>query len=236
MSHKVAIMQPYIFPYIGYFQLISKVDDFVLYDDIKYTKKGWINRNRLLGQNGPMPFTIPIKSNSDSAHIRERQVSEEFVPDKLLRRFEGAYAKAPHFNATMELIELTINMPSDNLFEFIFDALNLTCKHIGLETNILVSSEIADLSTFRGEARVIETCSNLYASQYVNPLNGKELYDSDNFAKRGIELSFLVPRLRPYDQQRPRFTEGLSIIDVLMFNSIDVVRETFLDDGEIIGA
>lgn len=234
MVHKVAIMQPYLFPYIGYFQLINHVDDFVVYDDIEYTKKGWINRNRFLGPNGPASFTLPIKSDPDTANIKDRHVSTDFDAKKLLRRFHGAYAKAPYFTPTFDLLAHAIDAPSVNLFDFIYNALKLTCNYLGLETTLKVSSEIADFSEYRKEARVIAICSKLAATQYINPQNGMSLYNPETFAAQGIELSFLIPEFREYDQLSPNFAEGLSIIDVLMFNSVESTRDLLLKDYEIV--
>lgn len=234
MVHKVAIMQPYFFPYIGYFQLINHVDDFVIYDDIKYTKKGWINRNRFLGPNGPTPFTLPIKSGSDTGNINKRRVSSNFDAKKLLRRFHGAYAKAPFFIRTFDLLTRAIDSPSVNLFDFIFNTLKLTCDHLGMETTLKRSSEIANLSEYRSEERVIATCSKLEATQYINPQNGMSLYNSETFAAQNIELLFLIPELREYDQLSPNFSEGLSIIDVLMFNSVEFTRDILLKDYAIV--
>ncbi len=234
MVRKIAIMQPYFFPYIGYFQLIHHVDVFVIYDDIKYTKKGWINRNKFLGPNGPTPFTLPIKAGSDLDFIKDRYVSENFDAKKLLRRFHGAYAKAPYFAPTFDLLTRAIERPAANLFEFIFNSLKLTCGHLKLETTLMTSSEIADFSMQRGQDRVIATCLELKATHYINPQNGMPLYNSESFTAQNIDLSFLVPELRKYDQLRPNFVERLSIIDVLMFNSVDSVREMLIKDCMIV--
>src|SRR5262245_23898499 len=100
MPIRAAIMQPYLLPYIGYFQLISAVDVFVVYDNIQYTKKGWINRNRLLRSGEPALFSLPLKSDSDVLDIRERELATDFDPGRLMRQFEGAYRRAPQFATT----------------------------------------------------------------------------------------------------------------------------------------
>src|SRR5882724_10468265 len=95
---KLGIMQPYIFPYIGYFQLIAAVDHFVIHDDVQWIKSGWINRNRILANNQPGYITLPVRSGSSFLNINER----EYVPEienhkkRILRQIEGAYRKAPY--------------------------------------------------------------------------------------------------------------------------------------------
>src|SRR5882762_1494729 len=102
---RLAVMQAYFFPYIGYFQLIAAVDLFIVYDNIKYTKKGWINRNRMLQNGKDAMFSLPLKSDSDYRHVRERQVAADFNRDKFLNRIRGAYRRAPHFSETVALVE-----------------------------------------------------------------------------------------------------------------------------------
>ncbi len=78
---KLAIMQPYFFPYIGYFQLINTVDEFVVYDNIEFTKKGWINRNRILVNGKDEYITLPIKKDSDFLHVKDRFLAETWSKD-----------------------------------------------------------------------------------------------------------------------------------------------------------
>ena len=113
---KLAIMQPYFLPYIGYFQLIAAVDTFIIYDNVKYTKKGWINRNRLLLNGRDAMFSLPLKKDSDYFDIDKRELANEFNPNKLLNQIIGAYRHAPQFKETLPLIEKIIQIPEKNLF------------------------------------------------------------------------------------------------------------------------
>lgn len=227
---KVAIMQPYFMPYIGYFQLISAVDLFIVYDNIKYTKKGWINRNRMLLNGSDTVFSLPIKSDSDSLCVVQRRLSPDFERSKLLARFRGAYQRAPYFSETYPLLERIVSFEDDNLFEYIFHSLTETCRHLDLKAQMRVSSTVAIDHGLKAQEKVLMICKAVGAQTYVNPRGGVELYELEAFASRGIDLTFLVPDAFTYDQFGSSFVPWLSIIDVLMFNSLDVVK-TFLERG-----
>jgi len=142
---RLAIMQPYIFPYIGYFQLINSVDKFVLYDNIQFTKKGWINRNRVLVNGRDEYFTLPLKKDSDFLHVDQRKLSDTFKADrvKILRRIIESYRKAPEFNTVYPLLESVINNEEENLFVFIYRSLQTVCEYLGIKTEFVISSTIA---------------------------------------------------------------------------------------------
>jgi hypothetical protein len=216
---KVAIMQPYLLPYIGYFQLVGAVDVFVVYDNIKYTKKGWINRNRLLENGTDALFSLPLRSGSDALDVRERELSADFRPDQLLARFAGAYRRAPYFADTLPLLESVLQHPGRNLFGFLHHALLATCRHLGLATEIRVSSSIPIHHGLRAQDKVLALCEALGASSYLNPIGGVELYAKEAFGARGVELQFLRARALEYPQLGNAFVPWLSIVDVLMFNS-----------------
>jgi hypothetical protein len=218
-------MQPYFLPYIGYFQLIAAVDVFIVYDNIQYTKKGWINRNRFLRSGKPALFSLPLKSDSDFLDIRERELAADFQPARLIRQFEGAYRHAPHFTETMTLIERVMASPQRNLFGFVEWSIVAICKHLGITTRIERSSALSADRRLHREQRVIALCEAVEATTYVNPPGGVELYEPADFEARGIELRFLKPRPFPYRQFDDAFVPWLSIVDVLMFNSLSVVRD-----------
>lgn len=223
---RVAIMQPYFLPYIGYFQLMGAVDRFVVYDNIEYTKKGWVNRNRILVNGADQYITIPLASGPDKADIRDRVLAGSFDAEclKLLRRIKGAYAKAPHFEEVYELFERILRYEDRNLFAFIRNSLAGVAAHLGIGTPVVVSSSISEERGPKGEDRVIALCGALNATAYINPIGGVALYNKERFRQQGIELSFLRPDLVPYEQFRAPFVPGLSILDVIMFNSPDVLR------------
>jgi hypothetical protein len=220
----VAIMQPYFLPYIGYFQLIASCDLFVVYDNIKYTKKGWINRNRMLQGGADVMFSLPLASASDQLDIDQRELASAPDPHKWLAQLKGAYRRAPHYAATAPLLETIAASPDQNLFHFLHRALLATCAHIGIATPIRVSSSVPADHGLKGQDRVIAICEALAARTYVNAIGGMELYSRDEFKARGIDLHFIRARPLSYPQFGAGFVPWLSIVDVLMFNPLETVH------------
>jgi len=231
---KVAIMQPYILPYIGYFQLIASVDKFVIYDNIKYTKKGWINRNRMLQNGTDKVFSIPLANGSDSLDIVNRQLSSVFSRDKLLNQFRGNYAKAPYFKEVWPTIESIISFQDDNLFLYIKNSITAVCDYLDINSEILVSSSIDADHELDGEDRVVSICHKMEAATYINPIGGVELYSKEYFSKAGLELQFLKTGEIVYDQGCIPMVQYLSILDVLMFNPLDRVKSLLSSNYELI--
>lgn len=225
---KLAIMQPYFLPYIGYFQLIAAADQFVIYDRIKYTKKGWINRNRFLLNGSDAMFSLPLKKGSDALNVVERELAADFDRSKLLGQFAGAYRRAPHFAETFALMERIVRHRDDNLFGYIHHAVTTLCAHLGLHTEIRVSSTLPFDNALKGQDKVLAICGAAGACHYINSIGGTELYAKQDFAAVGIELQFLKPRPFEYPQFGQPFVPWLSIVDVLMFNPVGAVR-TCLD-------
>jgi hypothetical protein len=222
---KLAIMQPYFLPYIGYFQLIAAVDVFVVYDNIKYTKKGWINRNRMLSNGAAATFSLPLRSDSDLLDVRDRELSADFDRRRLLNRFEGAYRNAPQFAPTFELVKRIVNDDHTNLFDYILHSLIELCAYLQIETEIRVSSTVDIDHTLRGQDKVLALCKALGATEYLNASGGTELYSVQQFAANGIELGFLRSSPVEYAQGGAEFIPWLSMIDVLMFNPPETVRD-----------
>jgi WbqC-like protein family len=216
---RVAIMQPYFLPYIGYWQLMHNVDVFVVYDDIQYTKKGWINRNRFLLNGQPKSFTLPLKKDSDFRDISERQLSNTFGTDKmkLMGRLEAAYRSAPHFQEGKSLLGDTLSSDEENLFWFIHQSIEKIHTRLRMSSRLVVSSTLGISRKLRGQDRVIATCKVLNATDYVNPIGGIELYDRSTFMAEGIRLHFQQTRPLIYRQYDQEFVPNLSIIDNIMF-------------------
>lgn len=231
---RAGIMQPYFFPYIGYFQLIQAVDRFVVYDEIKYTKKGWINRNRMLVNGRDVLFSLPLKNASDALNICEREIAPDFDADALLKRFEGAYRRAPFFGQTFSLVEEVVGLPDRDLFRFLHHSISATCRHLGIGTEITTSSAIDVDRSLTGQDRVIAICEALGAAEYINPIGGLELYSRSEFQRRGIDLKFVRSGPFEYPQFGGDFVPWLSIIDVLMFNSLDATRRCIQTNYELI--
>lgn len=220
---KVAIMQPYFLPYIGYFQLIASADVFVIYDNIKYTKKGWINRNRMLLNGVDTTFSLPMRKDSDSLNVVQRELSPDFDRTKLLNQFKGAYSRAPYFSQTFPLLERIVRCVDNNLFRYIHHSLVETCAHLGIATEIRISSEIDIDHNLKSQDKVLALCKATGADIYINTIGGTELYSRDEFKERGVDLKFIKAKPFEYSQFGAAFVPWLSIIDVLMFNSLEQI-------------
>lgn len=227
-------MQPYFMPYIGYFQLIAAVDLFIVYDNIKYTKKGWINRNRMLVNGADAIFSLPLKKDSDMLDIVQRELSSEFNREKLLGQFKGAYIKAPYFNEFYPLLEKIIRFKDGNLFTYIENSLNEICRHLKIETKIIISSNFPINHELKAQDKVIALCNATHADSYINTIGGTELYDRNQFLSHGVKLQFIKAKSFEYSQFAAPFVPWLSIVDVLMFNPIEVVQECINSNYELI--
>ncbi len=231
---KLAIMQPYFMPYIGYFQLMAAVDVFILYDNIKYTKKGWINRNRILLNAKDEMFSLPLKKDSDSLDVIQRELATNFNRNKLLNQFSGAYCRAPYYKQIFPLLERIVRYEEPNLFRYLHHAIASTIQHLDIETEIRVSSEITIDHGLKGQDKVLALCGAMGADTYINAIGGKELYDREAFRIKDVELKFICPKLLEYAQFGKIFVPGLSIIDVMMFNSPEHIRTTILPAYKLI--
>lgn len=231
---KLAIMQPYFFPYIGYFQLMAAVDEFVVYDNLKYTKKGWINRNRILMNGADTLFSLPLKKGSDYLDIRERFLSETFDRQKLINQFAGAYRRAPYFSQVFPLLEAIVMHPAENLFSYLHHSLTMLRDVLALECSIRVSSEIDIDHGLKAQDKVVALCRARGAKTYINPPGGVSLYSHEAFASHGIQLAFLQPHAMTYSQFDHRFVPWLSIVDVMMFNSSNEVRRLITQEYGLI--
>jgi len=231
---RLAIMQPYFMPYIGYFQLIAAVDLFILYDNIKYTKKGWINRNRMLQNGRDVTFSLPLKHDSDYLDVCERELADGFDRDKLLNQLKAAYRRAPYFDQTYPLAEQIIRYDETNLFRYLHHSIVKTCEHLGISTEIRISSEMAIDHGLKGQGKVLALCEAVGANVYVNSMGGMALYAREAFQERGIELKFIKPKPFEYTQFGSGFVPWLSIIDVLMFNSLVGVSSDMLSGYELL--
>lgn len=231
---KVAIMQPYFMPYIGYFQLINAVDKFVIYDNIKYTKKGWINRNLILQNGKDVMFSLPLKKDSDYRDVYERELSAGFDRDKLLNQIRGAYQTAPYFTQIFPLIEQIVGYEDTNLFRFLHHSIVKLCAYLNIRTEISISSSINIDHGLKNQDKVIALCEALSASSYVNSMGGIALYSKKEFTGRGITLNFIHSKKLEYTQFRNEFVPWLSIIDVMMFNQVPVIQSYISTDFELV--
>jgi hypothetical protein len=223
---KIAIMQPYFMPYIGYWQLMNYADKFIIYDKIEYTKKGWINRNRILLNGSDALFTLPLKKGSDFESIHEKKLANNFhiEKQKIIRRIEGAYRKSPNYNDGMELVSRIFSYQTESLFEFIYKSIELTREYLGIDTELIISSSLPINEQLSSQERVIEICKTVKASEYINPIGGVNLYNEKDFLDSGVKLYFQKVGDVVYDQSCVNYVPNLSIIDVIMFNTTEQVK------------
>jgi hypothetical protein len=224
---KVGIMQPYFFPYIGYFQLIKSVDEFIIYDNIQYTKKGWINRNRILSNGQDKLITLPIKKDSDYLNVMNRKLSESWGKDriKMLNGINTSYHKAPFFKETYNLIQECLLDNEENLFTFILNSLTRINAYIGVTTPMILSSTLDIDHSLKSQDKVLAICEAKNATTYINAIGGIELYNKDEFEKHNIHLNFIKSGPINYKQFNNEFVPWLSIVDVMMFNSKETIQE-----------
>lgn len=223
---RLGIMQPYFFPYLGYWQLINAVDKYLIYDDVNYIKGGWINRNRILINGSPQYINLRLVGASVNSKITDIYVENEFDwRSKCIKTIEMNYKKAPYFYSVMPFIEKTISSKSPKLADYLTDIIVSVCDYLLIDTQIYRSSETHIATELHGEERVIEICSAFGADTYMNAIGGKDLYDKDRFWNRGIKLEFLKSCPLEYKQFNLTFFDNLSIIDVMMFNSQESIRK-----------
>ncbi|PVV09150.1 MAG: hypothetical protein B6D77_10335 [gamma proteobacterium symbiont of Ctena orbiculata] len=226
-SGKVAIMQPYVFPYIGYFHLIEASNVFVFYDDVNFIKQGWINRNRILVQKKSYTFTIPISDSSSNTLIKDTQICiDARWRRKFFETITQAYNKSPYYNHVIELLHRVLDDEVDSISDLAINSILHVYDYLGMSRQFRKASVISPLTQGLGkEQRIAAITNDLGYSAYVNATNGKALYSKQSFKELGIELSFINSRDVVYRQFNHEFVPWLSIIDILMFNGIDVIRE-----------
>ncbi|HMS35125.1 MAG TPA: WbqC family protein [Ignavibacteria bacterium] len=231
---KLAVMQPYLFPYIGYFQLINAVDRFVIYDDVNFIKKGWINRNNILVNGKANLFTVPLKNASQNKLIRDIEISAIYDWKKdLLKTIELSYRKAPCYEEVFEFISRIINNVEINISGYIYHSLVQINRFLNIDTEIVRTSSIYKNRLLKQQNRIIDICKKENSGEYINPIGGLELYSKKLFRENEIDLYFIKTNKIVYRQFNNEFAGSLSIIDVMMFNPKERIKE-FLNDYELI--
>jgi hypothetical protein len=222
---KIAVMQPYFLPYLGYFQLMAAVDKFVVFDDVNFINRGWVNRNRLLLNGEAHVFTVPLRGASQNRLICELELADEQCwREKLLRTVQQAYGRAPCYAQVSLLLEKIINYPSVDLARFLLNGLREVSQYLCLEVEMVSTSRVYQNANLKGQERILDICRREGADAYINPIGGVELYDRTNFLEHGVRLQFLQSRTVDYVQGKGEHVPWLSIMDVLMFNKPDTVR------------
>lgn len=218
---KLGVLQPYLFPYIGYFQLIRTVDAIVIYDDAQWMKGGWINRNRYLVEGAPRFFTLPVAQGAVTDPINWRVFAPNIDHHKqrILRQLGYSYGKAPYFEAVHALVKKCFDYDEANVAKFLLNSLRECCDFLGIQTPFVLSSGLAIQEGLKAEDRVLEINRVMGSNHYINPIGGIGLYDRARFNTAGIRLSFLRSRQVSYPQPVGEFIPSLSILDAMMFNS-----------------
>jgi len=219
----LAIMQPYLFPYIGYWQLINAVDTYVIYDDVNFMKQSYINKNNLLCGTKKQAFTLELIGASSNKLINEIKIGNN--SKKIIKTIKQNYSKAPYFENIFPIFENILNNDEKNLAKFIGYSLEKISNYLDIDTKFIYSSDIEKDNSLKAGDKVIAISKILNASQYINAIGGQELYSKDIFKKENIELNFLDTELIEYKQFKGEFVPYLSIIDIMMFNSVEGIKE-----------
>ena len=216
---KVGIMQPYFMPYFNYFKLIKLVDKFIILDDVNFIKKGWINRNQIIVNNKPYLFTFPIISSSQNKKINELWFSGD--PSwrvDFLKTVKHSYIKSPQFKKFYPLLENIVEFDDLNVSSYIGNSLELVCKYLRIETEILRTTSNFHNQALVGQDRIIDICNKNNCTEYFNLPGGKDLYSETIFKDNGIVLKFIENNDVEYKQFIGEPIKNLSMIDYLMFN------------------
>jgi hypothetical protein len=229
---RIGIMQPYFFPYLGYWQHMNAVDKYVVYDDVNFIKGGRINRNAILIQHKAGNINLILSGASPNKLIREVGVcAESRVQTKLLRTLSMCYSKAPFYEQVMPMLEDVITQSETNLAKYLLYSFRRICEYLGIVTKLILSSELSKDSSLKGYNKVIAICKILGGTEYCNSINGVPLYvpHVKDFEDAGIELQFLKMHNVRYSQFNQEFVQNLSIIDVMMFNSREECHKLLQD-------
>lgn len=234
MTKKIGIMQPYFFPYLGYWQLLNAVDEYVIYDDVNYIKNGWINRNNILLNGQKHLITLPLDKASPFLPINEIRITPNIInKEKLLKTVDAAYKKAPYFAEIFPIIQAVIMEDSCLIARALENQFKLVCHYLGIKTKLIVSSQLEKNNELKAQDKVLHICHLLKGTDYINAIGGQELYSREDFRKEGLQLHFMQTNVVSYPQFKNEFVPNLSMIDILMFNSPEQIRK-ILDEYTLI--
>jgi len=215
--------QPYFFPYIGYWQLMNMSDVYVISDSMQYIKKGYVNRNNILVDGKQHLITLEVLGVKTEKLINEVIVGNN--KKKILKSVFHAYKKAPHFEEIYPMIKNIMNYEEKNLAKFLGYSIKKIAAYLEINPKFIYLSDLQGETTLRAQARTIDICKRVNADHYINAIGGQKLYSKEDFAEEGIQLNFLQTGSIEYKQFDNEFVPNLSIIDVLMFNSKEDIKE-----------
>jgi hypothetical protein len=226
---RVAIMQPYLFPYTPYFQLIHAVDCFVIFDTVQYIRRGWMHRNRIKLNGQEHLITFPTALAPRDTPIQEIVFSENAAKERerLLIKLAHAYGRATHWDQLEQLVApLIAGLEQGGSFvEFAERSLRSISGALRITTRFLRASDLIARASPQYQDYVLDICQALDANEYVNAPGGKDLYRAEAFAERGVALRFLHSELPPYPQQGGEFVPDLSVIDILANVKLEDIRD-----------
>jgi len=232
-------MQPYFFPYLGYYSLIKHTDSFVFLDTVQFIRHGWIERNRILKPgDGWQYIAVPLEKHSRDTLIRDItiRVGEQWQ-EKIIRQIEHYKKRAPFYKDVTNLVAESISDKSTSIVQLNARILSATCAYLDIPIRLSIFSEMQlTIETVNDAGEwALQISKAVGAKEYVNPIGGVELFKPGQFRELGITLSFLSNSLSPYNQRRPTFEPGLSIIDVMMFND-PVAANKLIDDVQVVSS
>jgi hypothetical protein len=237
-AERLAIMQPYFFPYLGYFSLIAAADQFIVFDVVQYIRHGWVNRNRILKPDfgSDQYVLVPLVKHPRGTLICDVAIANHLPwKTKLLAQLQHYKKRARFFKETRELVAAALEFDTDSLVDLNVHCLATVCWALRisfdeqrLDRNALNFQKLTDSIQKPGDW-ALQLSVQRQAKTYLNPPTGQEIFDAAKFQQNGVELGFVRNRLAEYDQKNSQFVAGLSIIDSLMFNGIDRTRELITD-------
>lgn len=226
----LGIMQPYFFPYLGYFSLIKQCDYWISYDTVQYIMKGWVNRNRILHPNRleSMYIFIPLKKHHHKTNINEILIdNNQPYTERIIGQLTASYKKrAPYFSRVIRIVEDCLSAEQINLSKLNEICIKRVCNYLGINTDIKVHSEmnLGEGALQKPDDFTIMISKALKCDRYINAIGGVHLFENCKFEAANIDLKFLRQLFIPYEQGNQVFLEGLSIIDVMMFNGPEQIR------------
>lgn len=231
---KVGIMQPYFLPYIGYWQLMNLVDIYVVYDDVNYINRGWINRNRIMVNGKPQYINLLLSEASQNKLINEIELADNIENfKKIFRTLQLNYSKAPYYKEVCNMLQKILSSYHTNLSLFLYEQLKYLAEYMEINTQIVLSSSVKKNDNLRGQDKILDICRSLNATEYYNAIGGQSLYSKEIFEENNIQLYFLQTDTIKYLQGNNTFESNLSILDVLMYNDKKQVRQ-FLNEYKLI--
>lgn len=225
---KIAIMQPYLFPYIGYFSLIKNTDYFVFFDTPQYIRKGWINRNRILSTNGDVTyFTVPIQKADRNTPINKSVISYNYDWKVKILGQLNIYKKAPNYDKVINLVNDVFNTDTMLISDLAIKSIVKTCEYLDIDIKYDIFSKLnlALPEVKEPDEWALYITKELGYNTYINPPGGMSFFNREKYQINDVDLQFLVQEIIPYRQNREVFIPALSMIDVMMFCSCNEINE-----------